>query len=256
MKTTDPTPDTSSSPSLPPEGSNGWIQRYKHLLLVVGISIALVIFWSLLPFGMRSFLLRGLRSHPWLTGMLFLFNLLALSLLWSGGQAIDTWVFVHLNTWKKPAAWLDQVMLVFTQFGSGVTAFVLAFLAYYRGQRLLAYGLVLGTLTLWLLVELIKATIRRPRPYTTLAVTRIVGARMPGRSFPSGHTGQAFFLTTLLVQVLQPDVFTVILLYVAAVLVGVTRMYVGAHYPRDVVAGAILGTIWAVLGGIIEGRIL
>jgi membrane-associated phospholipid phosphatase len=40
----------------------------------------------------------------------------------------------------------------------------------------------------------------------------------------------------------------VLLLYATALLVGLTRMYVGAHYPRDVLAGAILGTAWALFG--------
>lgn len=231
-------------------------RRYRHLLWVVIISAALLVFWSLLPVGFRGFLLRGLRSHPWLAVSLFGFTLLTLSLLWSGGQAIDSWVFLHFNTRRKPAPWLDWVMLGFTQLGSGTLAFLLAGLFYFQGQELLAYRLVLGTLTLWLMVELIKAAVRRPRPFAALVQARIVGARMPGRSFPSGHTSQAFFLATLLVQALQPALVWVVLLYLAAILVGITRMYVGAHYPRDVVAGAILGSMWVVLGVIIEGRFL
>ncbi len=39
-------------------------------------------------------------------------------------------------------------------------------------------------------------------------------------------------------------------------LVGITRMYVGAHYPRDVLAGAILGIVWGLFGMIIEGNFL
>jgi len=38
--------------------------------------------------------------------------------------------------------------------------------------------------------------------------------------------------------------------------VGVTRMYVGAHYPRDVVAGAILGSAWGLLAGLVFGYAL
>ena len=48
-------------------------------------------------------------------------------------------------------------------------------------------------------------------------------------------------------------VWAVCLLYAIALLVGVTRMYVGAHYPRDVLAGAILGSAWGLLGGIVYG---
>ena len=37
-----------------------------------------------------------------------------------------------------------------------------------------------------------------------------------------------------------------------AALVAVTRMYIGAHYPRDVLAGAILGSVWGLLGVMID----
>ncbi len=232
------------------------LRRYRNLLWAIGISLALLVFWSLLPAGFQGFLLRGLRAHPWLSGMLFVFSLLALSLLWSGGQAIDTWVFLHFNTRKKPVWWLDLLMLGFTQLGGGATGLLLAGVIYWLGQRVLAYGLILGTLTLWLLVELIKAAIRRPRPFAALQQARVVGARMWGRSFPSGHTSQAFFLATFLAHALEPGLLGVILLYSAAALVGLTRMYVGAHYPRDVAAGAILGSMWGVLAGIAEGKIL
>jgi membrane-associated phospholipid phosphatase len=41
-------------------------------------------------------------------------------------------------------------------------------------------------------------------------------------------------------------------LYAVAVLVGFTRMYVGAHYPRDVIGGAVLGSIWGVLATLVD----
>ncbi len=60
-------------------------------------------------------------------------------------------------------------------------------------------------------------------------------------------------MATLLVGYFSPGFWTVGLLYATALLVGVTRMYVGAHYPRDVLAGAILGSAWGLLGGIVYG---
>ena len=48
----------------------------------------------------------------------------------------------------------------------------------------------------------------------------------------------------------------VFLLYAIALLVGITRMYVGAHYPRDVLAGAILGSAWGLLGALVDGYVL
>jgi membrane-associated phospholipid phosphatase len=41
-------------------------------------------------------------------------------------------------------------------------------------------------------------------------------------------------------------------LYAVAVLVGLTRVYVGAHYPRDVLGGAVLGSAWGILATLVD----
>ena len=141
----------------------------------------------------------------------------------------------------------------FTQIGSGVAALGIALVFFLAGDRLLAYELGLGTVTLWLVVELLKFVVHRSRPFIRLTQARIVGLRAMGRSFPSGHTSQVFFMATLTAQHFHSSVWVVLLLYAAALLVGITRMYVGAHYPRDVLAGAILGSAWGLLGAIVGG---
>jgi len=147
-------------------------------------------------------------------------------------------------------------MLIFTQLGNGLTSLVIAGILFLTNEHFLAYELILGTLTLWLVVELVKFVIRRPRPFLRLVQARIVGYRARGRSFPSGHTSEAFFMATLTAQHFHPSVWVVFLLYAAAFLVGITRLYVGAHYPRDVLAGAILGSAWGLLGVIVDGYAL
>jgi membrane-associated phospholipid phosphatase len=107
-----------------------------------------------------------------------------------------------------------------------------------------------------LVVELVKALVHRGRPFIRLSQARIVGHRAGGRSFPSGHTSQAFFMATLMVGYFHAGVWAMCLLYAIALLVGITRIYVGAHYPRDVLAGAILGSAWGLLAGIVYGYIL
>jgi len=118
------------------------------------------------------------------------------------------------------------------------------------------YEFILGSITLWLLVELLKALVRRSRPSFRVTQARIVGLRALGRSFPSGHTSQAFFTATLLVPYFHASLWMVLMLYGVALLVAITRMYVGAHYPRDVLAGAILGSAWGLLGAVVNGYVL
>ena len=43
-----------------------------------------------------------------------------------------------------------------------------------------------------------------------------------------------------------------VVLYAAAALVGFTRIYVGAHYPRDVITGVVLGSVWGILAMLVD----
>jgi membrane-associated phospholipid phosphatase len=233
-----------------------FFNRFRHIFWLIIISIGLAGFLILMPAYLRTELLNSLFTQRRLAGMLLLFGLLALSLLWSFGQRIDIWAFLYFNFHGSRPKWLDMIMLALTQGGNGLTALGIALFFYLWGFRILAYTLVFGTLTLWLVVEFVKAIIQRARPFEGLTQTRVVGLRAIGRSFPSGHTSQAFFLVTLLAQYFQVGLILAILLYGAATMVGITRMYVGAHYPRDVLAGTILGSLWGILGAIIAAQLM
>jgi membrane-associated phospholipid phosphatase len=100
-----------------------------------------------------------------------------------------------------------------------------------------------------------KLIIRRKRPFLHLKEIRIVGERARGHSFPSGHTSQAFFLATLLLQHFNAVFAGGIIIYIIALLVGITRIYIGVHYPRDVIGGSVLGTAWGIVWAIINSYI-
>ena len=55
-------------------------------------------------------------------------------------------------------------------------------------------------------------------------------------------------MITLTISHFQLSLTVALGLYIIAALVGFTRVYLGVHYPRDVIAGAILGLIWGGLG--------
>ena len=139
-------------------------------------------------------------------------------------------------------------MWVATQIGNVGFAALLVVAAYLLGDQRFAIDMVLGSLTLWLLVTVIKALTDRARPFNLLRETRVIGWREAGLSFPSGHTTQTFFMMTLAISHFQLSLIVALGLYIIAALVGFTRVYLGVHYPRDVIAGAILGLIWGGLG--------
>lgn len=86
----------------------------------------------------------------------------------------------------------------------------------------------------------LKYTIDRPRPFVTYPDIQKVG---PGGSpsFPSGHTSEAFAMATSL-SLAFPKWYVIAPAYAYASAAGYSRMHLGAHYPSDVLAGAVLGT--------------
>ena len=223
-------------------------RRRPAFLLILVVGLVLFLIW--LPAEARSSLWAALSAQRGLVVLLFLFALVTLSLVWSVGQRLDTWVFTRLNTRGYPI-WLDRGMWLATQLGNMLTAFMAALVLFLLHDRDLAVEIIFGTLTLWLLVELIKAISDRDRPFLTLDKARVIGWREKGDSFPSGHTTQVFFLATLFIHRFGLGIEASILLYALAALVGFTRIYVGAHYPRDVIAGTVLGSVWGILATLV-----
>lgn len=218
----------------------------------VGWMLAITLFIAWLPGAQRREILVAMVAQRTLIVTILLFTLISLSFLWAKGQNVDNRVFLFVNLWGYRPKWLDRVMWLVTQIGGGWVALLLAAGLLAIRQANLALEIVLGTLSLALLVEALKEVTNRARPYLIHAEARVIGWRAPGRSFPSGHTAQAFFLMTLLSFQWQVPLVLKIALYFVAAAVGLTRMYVGAHFPRDVVGGTILGIAWGTFMVLID----
>ena len=95
------------------------------------------------------------------------------------------------------------------------------------------------------LVQVVKRLATRPRPHLPVGVRSII--QPPDRfSFPSGHATAALAVALPLAGALSPGIAT--LAICLALTVGVSRCYLGIHYPGDVVSGWGLATItWAVV---------
>lgn len=223
-----------------------WWSTWRRRIVLAATVTGLIIYLALLPPEARNSLLVSLLAQRTLIFLLLLFSGIVLSLLWTAGERFDAWVFLFINLRGYPL-WLDRLMWAVTQLGNGLVALVAAAFAYFAGYRRLAVEVILGVLSLWLIVEIAKALTDRARPFLLLEDVRVIGWREPGLSFPSGHTAQVFFLVSFISRYFGLDPLYIFLLYLVAMLVGFTRMYVGAHYPRDVVAGALLGSVWGIL---------
>ncbi len=97
-------------------------------------------------------------------------------------------------------------------------------------------------------VEMLKAIIQRPRPFVNLQGLVYLGMVAPDRfSFPSSHSALAFFCAYFITRTLRLSRLETIVAYGLAALVAISRIYLGAHYVTDTLAGAVLGICIAEL---------
>lgn len=109
-------------------------------------------------------------------------------------------------------------------------------------------GCVAGvSLTLTALVTnlVLKRLVQRTRPYDAIDNLEILVPRLEDFSFPSGHTAVSFGVAVA-IYMLFPKKYGYAALALAF-LIGLSRLYVGVHYPTDVIGGALTGIVTAVL---------
>jgi undecaprenyl-diphosphatase len=158
-------------------------------------------------------------------------------------------------------AWLNQSAIDLSALGGFtvlwlLTAALIGFLARIgRGRdALLLAGSVIGAS---LLNAVIKEIVHRPRPFVVPHLAQVSNA-----SFPSGHatlSAVAYFTMAALLVRTRRDVGTRAYILVAAIvlvlMIGLSRIYLGVHWPSDVLGGWCFGAAWGVGFWMVAGRL-
>jgi undecaprenyl-diphosphatase len=159
-------------------------------------------------------------------------------------QAWDAWLFIAVN--HLPHTKLtNTLMYTLTAVTIGGAAWyagtIYAWLHGARGgRRAVREMAVATTLATWIVEYPIKAYFRRKRPFIDIVRALVIGKKPGSWSFPSGHTASSF-ASALVLSSVWPRYRA--LFYALASLVGFSRVYLGAHYPGDVLSGAMFGTV-------------
>jgi undecaprenyl-diphosphatase len=142
--------------------------------------------------------------------------------------------------WTAPV--LDQVIPWVTHLGSTVALIIFILMSWILTREKKVFGslLLLGAIQSAVVYGL-KFLVQRPRPFVVAeALARLSGGSMEvfDPSFPSAHTVNAFMMATLLTCWFPRYR---VAFFLIAVFIGWTRIYLGMHYPTDVLAGGLIG---------------
>lgn len=148
----------------------------------------------------------------------------------------------------------DAIMPHLSDCGGFATLLALCILAilvlrHYKKERYLEiakmclYALVLSGI----IAACLKLTFTSPRPFAVLEHVRQLTIPTEPNSFPSGHTSSTMSAVTVLVWMLRENRTVVCLLIAFALLIAFSRIYVGVHFPFDVLVGAVVGVVSGVV---------
>ncbi len=157
-------------------------------------------------------------------------------------EDVEVFKLIHRKIRCRILSW---IMPYITYLGGTAISILLPLALIVFGEgRLQVLGWELGISLLFshLLVQIIKRMASRPRPYKVFKDIKLQGVTIEAHSFPSGHT-TASFATALLLSIYFPEYS--LLCVSGAMLIGLSRIYLGVHYPSDVLMGAVLGTLFS-----------
>ena len=170
---------------------------------------------------------------------------------------LDTYIFRWINNHHNTT--LDQIMILLSDHTFwAISLFIyFAYMIYNRGKSYFrAIGIIIGLFicTDTICFRLLKQNIKRYRPCYELQDVRIQKKDCGGYfSFPSNHAANSATIVSSLLMFHKQKIYQVLILLAMAV--GYSRIYLGVHYPSDILFGYLLGITIVILSFKLKGII-
>lgn len=149
---------------------------------------------------------------------------------------------------------LNKIFEGITMFGEEMPLVLIIVILYFAFDKYFAQKLCFITATSLSINSIIKNFVRLPRPFMSGKVTCIRPETATGYSFPSAHTHNLATWSTVL-AIKSKKIWVAIITAILIALVAFSRIFLGAHFPSDVIVGAILGVVCAIIGSIVYDKI-
>ncbi|MBU3623563.1 phosphatase PAP2 family protein [Polynucleobacter sp. AP-Latsch-80-C2] len=189
------------------------------------------------------------KAIPTLAWLIPLLPIALATAIYFGEFQSSSFLFVNRFTQILP----DTLWAWLTFFGNGWGVFAIAFPLLLLAPRLLTAGILTGVIAA-LASTFLKSWFDLPRPAGLLEDGSFyrIGEPLLNRAFPSGHSITAFAIASALYfSVDNSKRRPMLLIFVFAVLIGLSRSAVGAHWLTDVLAGAGVGMWCGMIGAIL-----
>lgn len=170
--------------------------------------------------------------------------------------------FYHVN-WGLDNSFFDFLMPIISTMGSLYGWIIFCIVIYVLGGKFGKKVALLALVALFftnVIVIFLKYVVAEPRPFLTLPNVDLL-VQVDGQSFPSGHAASSFAAATVIglkyhLKSKGRLCWLIYPLFAFAFMVGFSRIYIGVHYPYDVIVGALIGTICALAVLKFENKIL
>ena len=143
---------------------------------------------------------------------------------------------------------LDNLMIFITSLGNGGMIWIAATIVLLIPKKTRKAGIMSAAALLGSLIinnNIVKNIVQRPRPFVTFTDLQIIIPTPSEFSFPSGHTSSSFAAAAVFYRHLPKKLGLPAV--ILAGLIGFSRLYVGVHYPTDVIAGVLMGILLSYL---------